>query len=571
MLDAALMILFGAAALCFGLGQRLAARVLGLIAVAATLLAALLALVGPPPPDAANPLVVFTLGAVDLSFWPALPLSGRALALGLLGAGGASLLALLGAISPGVQGFGALFGWALLTLAGALLSLGSPTLSLAQPLAWAVLAQSSYGLLRASGAGDSLDSSLPFGLSSGLVASVLLTGGLLATGGHRAVDELPPGPVALLGLVAVLALVAAPPLVLARREATEVPAPLGLLIYGLAAPAAGLGWLLRVVNELPILPQTWAVVLGLVGGLGSLACAAGALAQPRLRSLVLWVTAGQAATVIAAAGLSDPFAILAGPGLLLALLLGTIPGAVAVMALERTAGDDDYRVPGAVPPRAAAFAWLVWLLVVLGLPPFWGLWPRLWLIQAAQFNQPWLAVLLIAGTGLTALALFAPLGRLWGEAAPTTSSGWPEWLPTLLVGVPLLLLGLVPDLAWGLWLSQLRFAPSQLPTSTGLAFAVVGAGLVLLGVVIALARSQVSRPSLRDPDEAVTYLAPEALGSLLTPLSWLAAPGPLLSLLWTAGLRVSQGLRLVISLFEQRYYLLGVLGALIVIMLLMAQ
>jgi hypothetical protein len=77
---------------------------------------------------------------------------------------------------------------------------------------------------------------------------------------------------------------------------------------------------------------------------------------------------------------------------------------------------------------------------------------------------------------------------------------------------------------------------------------------------------------VRDPDEDLVRLPPQAAGEALRPLTWLASPAPLLQALWGGLQRSSEGLRFLITLFfEQRFYLLGVLAVLLTIMLLMAQ
>jgi formate hydrogenlyase subunit 3/multisubunit Na+/H+ antiporter MnhD subunit len=568
MLYPALIILLGAAALCLGLGRAAPTRLIGLGAALAALAAALVALA---PTTPAEPVELLQLYATSLSLTPQLGAGEQAIAAALLGGGGVALLALAGAIVPAVRGFGAIFAWALLALAAALLSLGAPPLSLAQPLAWAVLAIAGYAAVRASGAAGASEAP-PLGLIAGLLASALLAGGLLANGGAGSAGELPAWPAALCGLIAALALAGSPPLVGARAEAALAPAALGALIYGLAAPAAALSWLLRSVAALPLVPQSWALSLGLLGGLGALACGAGALGERRLRALLSWVVAGQIAGVVAAAGLAGPLAALAGPGLLLALMLSVTVSAGAAALFERTTGSDNYSEGGSGGQPLVGALWALGALGLLGLPPLWGLWPRLWLLQAAAEEQPWLLAPMLAGLGLTLLALLAPLGRLWttGGTAPARVA-WSDLAPAALAGLPLLILGLAPGLAWEDWLSQIAFAPDALPLGAGALMTALMAGLTLAGLGLALARARPARTFSHDPDEQPVALAPEALGTALRPLAWLGDLAPALRALWAGLTRVSQGLRLLMALFEQRYYLLGVLGALIVIMLLMAQ
>lgn len=570
MLLLAFAILLLSAALCFGIGRAAPSRLIGIGAAATSLVAATLVALAPEPGPTAAPLTLLELGAVSFSLSAGIERGARAIAVALLGGGGAALLTLAGAIAAPVRGFGAVFAWALVTLAAALLSLAAPPLSLAQPLAWAALTIGGYSSLRASGAAVA-DEAPPLGLTFGLLASALLLGGLLPAAAPLRAGALPLWPAALCGLLATLALAGCPPLAGVRADAVEAPAPLASLLYGLAAPAAGLGWLLRIIAALPSLPDSWSATLGLIGGLGVLACGAGALGARRLRPLLAWTTAGQASAVVAAAGLGGPLAALAGPGMLLALMLSDVVGAGAAETLDRTTGSDDYTVTGAAPPRIVGVGWALAAAGSLGLPFLWGLWPRLWLLQTAKAEQPWLLAPLLAGSALATLALLVPLPRLWGSEAPADRAGWADLAPALIAGLPALALGVAPGLAWAFWLQAVPQAPDELPVSDAALIASIGAGLTLLALAILLARAAPSRSLERDPDEDPVYLGPDALGSLVRPLAWLGHPAPLLQGVWVALTRASAAARFMISLFEQRYYLLGVLAALITIMLLMTQ
>ncbi|NTV63331.1 MAG: hypothetical protein HGA65_07310, partial [Oscillochloris sp.] len=370
-----------------------------------------------------------------------------------------------------------------------------------------------------------------------------------------------------------LALAGSPPLAGARADASEAPAPLGALVYGLAGPVTALGWLLRTAADLPGLPGGWTIMLALLGGLGALACGAGALGERRLRAILAWVTAGQTALVVATLGLAGGRAAVAGPGLLVSLMLTATVGAAATATLERTTGSDDYTAGGAAPPRITGAVWALAAAASLGLPPLWGFWPRLWLLLEAQQQQPWLLAPLIAGAILTTLALLAPLAKLWPTESGTGRAhvAWMDVIPALIAGLPLLILGVAPGLAWAPWLEATPAAPADLPASQGAQLATVVAGLALVALVAVAGIAAPARMLERDPDEEPVRLAPDALGAALRPLAWMGSLTPLLRVLW-AGLQLaSKALHFLIGLFEQRYYLLGVLAALITIMLLMAQ
>lgn len=571
MIVLSLAILLLGAALCFGLSRVLPTRVVGAAAAALCWAAAGPALAWAPQGPAAT-IDLLILGGATFSLATGLSDLERGVAAALLVGGGAALLALATAVAGAVRGFGALFGWALLCVAAALLSLAAPPLSLLQPFAWAVLSIAGYGALRASGAEVAAETP-PLGLTFGLLASALLAVALVAAGPALAGGELPLGPAAVAGLVAALAVGGFPPLLTAREEAVAGPAPLGALVFGLAAPAAGLGWLLRATAALPEQPAAWSVAVGLLGAVGALACGAGAVGERRLRPILAWSAGAQAGLVIAAAGLGGPLGAVAGPGLLTALMLSTALSAGAALSFERATGTDDYSEAAEAAPRAAALIWAAGSAASLGLPPLWGFWGRLWLLEGALERQPWLVAPLLAGSVLLALALAAALAGLWSAAARAEGgeTAWGAWAPALVAGAPLLVLGVAPWLAWERWLRAVPFAPPAAPLDPRALAAAGAAGALLLVLAAGLARAAPARAAKRDPDEDAVRLAPDTLGKTLRPLAWLANPAPLIAGVGALLERSSQLMRLLVGLFEQRYYLLGVLAALITIMLLMAQ
>lgn len=546
------------AALCFGLGRVLPTRFVGVGAVVVCVGAAIVLFASAGSTPALLTLVVIGDGTMSIG---GANTRDQLVAAVLLASASTVLLALAGAVATGVRGFGALFGWALLCVAAALLSLLSPTASLIQPAAWALLATTGYAALRASGAKE-VASAAPVGVSLGLLAAALLavvqvigaeTAGALLAGSRFT---------AAVGILAAFCLVGAPPLLVARTEATAGPAPLGALLFGLCGPAAGLGWLLRAATDMP---ASLGVLFGLVGSLGALGSAAGLFGEQRLRPILAWTAGAQASLVVVAAGLGEAVGIVAGFVLLAALMLSTALGAAAALSVARATGDDDFRVGAA--PRAAAVVWAAGALASLGLPPFWGFWGRRWLFEAALEQQPWLAGPLVAGALLLALGLLAPLAGLW-RSAPSRDDErfWGNWLPAVLVLVPLLLPGFAPALAWPLEPGAESVRAGRFDQAL-----VVAAGLFIVACFALILRTPPAREAARDSAEDEVYLAPEALGATLRPLAWFANPQALLRAGWRLLERAGDATRLVVSLFEQRYYLLGVLAALITIMLLMAQ
>ncbi len=558
------------AALAFGLDRLAPTRSLGFATGAAMFIAATLVMLVPARAVDQAPVEVLVIAGARFSFWPAPSAAERAMALALLGGGGTALLGLAGAIPASVRGFGKVFAWATIALAAALVSVTAPSFSLAQPLAWSVLAIASYGALRASGA-TAQGEAPPLMVATGLGASLLLMVALLLAGSDLVAGRLPAWPAAAAGVVAALGLAGGPPLLHARDEAAGAPAPLGALIFGVAAPAAALGWLLQSAAALPALPPAWSITLGLIGGLGAVASAAGALAERRLRPLLNRAWGFQAALIVAAAGLAGPGGAVAGWSMLSGLILGAVVAASAAAILEQRTGSDDCGAGSQAPPLATA-AWATGMLVSLGLPPLWGFWGRLWFLQAAQERQPWLVALTLAASVLLTLAFLAPLAAMLnpGRVAPRRGP-WTDALPLALAGGVLLALGVAPQLAWWLWLRDAPLAPAAVPIAPVTQVASLAGGLLLALLGLLVARAPSTRALERDPDEEPAWLVPEGLGALLGPLSWLGQPTPALRGAWFALQRASELLRVPLGLFEQRYYLLGVLAALLTIMLLMAR
>lgn len=573
MLVIVVSLLLTVAAAEFALSWVVATRWLGLGAAAGCLLGGLLLVAAPAiTPDLAFP--TFSVGAAVFEVAGQLGRGDLAIAVAVLWGAAMALSALAAAIAPGLRGFGAIFGWACLAVVATLLGLAAPPLSMVAPLAWALGALTAYAALRSSGALSEHDA-LPRGLTLGLLASGLLLGGLLGAGPALARGELPPPGVMAVLLLGVLAMAGAAPLGLARDEAVEAPAPLGALIYGVVMPTLGLSYLLRLTAALPPLPASWAAALVALGALGALASAAGAYGERRLRPLLGWVAGAQVSAVLAAGGLAGPLAGLAGPALLINLMLATVAGAAAAVDLARNTGSDEF-AEAEVGPRLplAGALWALSSVAALGLPPLWGFWGRGWLFAAALAQTPWALPPLLAGSALLALALLAPLARFWPAPDPRARPAAPGRLDPLagaLSLAPLLLLGAAPQIAWALWLRALPFAPPALPVSRGAQIAALLSGLLLAALALLLARAPVARQIGRAPEEEPVQLAGDALGRSLRPLAWLARADAPLALVWAGMLRVGRWLQIVVSVFEQRYYLLGILVALIVVMLLMAQ
>lgn len=586
MLYIVLLILVVTAAICLGLSRVLATRWLGIGAAGITAIAALLLLaeqlgaVAVPLPT----LTWTTLGELTVGFGPALSAPDLALALTVLGGSTLGLLALALALTPAVRGFGGLFAWSLLTLAAVLgsMAIGAGGFSLLLPSAWTLAVICGYSAVRASGA---LNRTLefPLGITSGLLASLLLLGGMLLATPIFAQNGGPVAPVlgtagTVIALLGCLMLAGVPPFCSTFDEAMSAPATLGGLLYGMVLPVLGLGTLIQALHGAAPLAPPWRAVLVGIGALGVLTATAGALREHSLRRMLGWQASAQAALVLLAAGLEGPLAVLAAPALLINLVLVTLAGALAVAAVERLTGSDDFtQVHPGVNLRLPGVLWALAGASSLGLPPLWGFWGRRWLLEAAFAQQPWAVPAILAATLLGLLVYLAPLACFWriqhGTRAdrPVQTPGVDlQWPLMVLAALPLLALGLAPQLAWAGWLRLVPSAPSALPVDTLTQIVAVAAALLGLGLALVARRPWVRQfPS--DEDMEPVALAPDALANSLRPLAWVGRPTALLRGTWNGLQRLSRWTQVLMTIFEQRYYLAGVLLMLLIVILVMAQ
>ncbi len=581
------------AAVCMGWSRRVPTRRLGLLAAGAPFVSALALLAdqGWGLLPQAEPIVWADLDKITVYLTLQPDSQTFALALVLLVGGSLALLMLAVALSPTVRGFGSLFASALLTMTAALFGLSSN--GILMPLSWALTVLFAYAAVRASGALAHYEE-MHQSVSMGLLATLIMMGGVVAVESSVVAGNQPYAAAVILVVLASLLFVGSAPFHNTLSEFVLVPAALGALLYGVVMPVLGLGSLLRFVWVLtpatdgpPLVALLSAQKpLLLVGGVILVVCTAASLRERGLRRVLAWMAAAQSGAIIIATGLDSPLATLAAPALLVNLVFATLAGALAVAALEHLTGNDTFtegmterrgvqsslRMPGLI--------WLLSALSALGLPPLWGFWGRFWLFQAAMEQEPWVAVALVASSGIAAIAYLAPLARFWwneqpAPPAPTAPHKGGPIDPTstailALPIAPLLFLGIAPQLVWGGWLQGLPDAPALLPvdqTIQAVLIVVAVAGGLLLAM---LWRLPWRRHTLTDEDMQPVVLAPDMLARSLSPLEWVGYPRSLLKALWNVLLLLNRGAHLALAIFEQRYYLTGVLLALISLILLMA-
>lgn len=572
-----------AAAACLGFSRIVPTRILGFLAAAVTFAAVILLLVGQSRGLAGNvpPIVWAVVEDVTITVSP--QFGGVALVLASLLLGGATLalLDLALALAPAVRGFGGLFAWILLALAAALPGLSSTSMVI--PFSWASVVLLSYGAVRASGALNRVEQ-IPQGLALGLLASVLLMVGLLFTTPDG--TGLTGGVSAFVCIVlACLMLTGMAPFRNTLDEAVLAPAALGGLLYGVLLPMLALGTLLRFVTgfrleELALdMPLLWRGLLFAGGLLSLLAGAAGALREHSLRHILSWQATSQAGLVVLAIGLQDTLATLA---LLGNLALSTLVGALAVSVVERLTGSDDFtQLQSGTDLRFPGLLWVIGAASALGLPGLWGFWARLWLFQSIVAQAAWLAPPVLAASVLLFLAYLSPLVRFWWTSSSTQvvpfslsalQAAVNPFLPVLLLApLPLLIAGLFPQLVWTGFLATAQAVSNGVRVST----TGQGAGLVVVVLAVVLLRivggRKATRRTLSDEDMEPVVLAPDALGANLAFLALIGRPINLIQGMWESLQALGQVVHTAMALFEQRFYLAGVLLAIISLILMMAQ
>jgi formate hydrogenlyase subunit 3/multisubunit Na+/H+ antiporter MnhD subunit len=367
---------------------------------------------------------------------------------------------------------------------------------------------------------------------------------------------------------------------------SEAPAALAGVLIPLGLPLLGGYALIRFTTEQwPSLPPDWRSVWTLLGLLGLLACSASATGTTRIRQLIGWQFSAQMGLVLIAIGLNGGLPPLAAAaGLLMNAALTALVCYLALAVLERRAGTDDLAQIGAHGPLTLpGLAFLFAAASSVGIPGTWGWWTQSALIDGLRYTTPWLVPLLLAGNALRALAYVAPLAAFWraAEARPvaqaiTSRRGWPTIAALLCPAVatlPLLVWGIAPQLAWNGWLGPIQrlviadgpeLSTPDIPTQ----IAVVLAAFALVALPLLAGRGRARREPAELDLRNMALLTPQALGQSLHGLSWLGDSAGLFRSIWDGLLRLSRATTRLLALFEQRYYLAGLMIALIVVIML---
>ena len=568
-----------AALLCLALNQVVATRWLGAGASAVMLLGGGALLYARLRTGLPLPLYEHTWIAVEqqtIAVALVLDQANWALALLALAGGGMALLALALALPRNLRGFGGLFAAAELALLAVTAGLVDQNM-LFLPFLWATAALMSFLALRSSGALSSSDAPTVV-LLAGLWGGLVLLGAALLVAAARSGAMSLQVVLAFWVVFGSLAL-GGPPFHTLFHNLADAPAALAGALLPLGLPLVGGYALIRFFAGLGGPPTPgWRLALMLLGLAMLLACAAGAAAATGLRRLIGWQLSAQMGLLLVAVGQGGAALAASAPALLAGGVTATLACYLAAAILERRAGTDALAeialrepllLPGAV--------FLIGAAAAVGLPGTWGFWPRLWLIDELLRAAPWAVAPLLTGSALLAATYVAPLAAFLRAGAPPADElaparGYPlgSLITAAAVAAPLVVLGVLPELGWDAWLAPAQGAPGRatpaprLPGAAGTAACAVAAlGLIALP---ALARGR-----RRPPAERQGVLLPQALGESLAWLVWVAAPESSFARLWGALLRASGALRRWLSFFEQRYYLAGLLIAVIIVIMLFIQ
>jgi hypothetical protein len=232
--------------------------------------------------------------------------------------------------------------------------------------------------------------------------------------------------------------------------------------------------------------------------------------------------------------------------------LTTLVAGLATSAAERRGDGDDLAALEFTPRLTlAGLALLVAGVSAVGAPGTAGFWARVGLLGGIS-GHSWVLAGLLAGTALLAASYLVPLAAFW-RGAPEPKLADAAALLALLAALGLLVLGVLPP---------------ALPAISGTPRVLAGlAALALLLAALLLLRMP-RRRLPPDPDTQGTGAAVPA--GLADSLGWLAAiatPSTALGTAWEVLVRMSDVLSRQFLRFEQRYYLAGLVIALIIVIL----
>jgi multicomponent Na+:H+ antiporter subunit D len=221
-------------------------------------------------------------------------------------------------------------------------------------------------------------------------------------------------------------------------NAMVAPTPVSALLHAVAVVKAGVFTMLKVViytfgpEYMDTLPA--ADVLAWIAGASIVIASIIAFTKNNLKSRLAFSTVSQLSYITLGAMLASPAALLGASLQIVMHAWGKITLFMAAGGIYTgTKKDEISQLDGLgwyMPVTFAAF--LVGALSIIGVPPFGGVWPKIFLMEgAADADQPWLIAMLIGSTLLNIGYLLPIVIRAFLKPKPEISPMRPGMAPPL--------------------------------------------------------------------------------------------------------------------------------------------
>lgn len=226
-------------------------------------------------------------------------------------------------------------------------------------------------------------------------------------------------------------------------NAMVAPTPVSALLHAVAVVKAGVFTMLKVstytfgpqfMRELPA-----ADVLAWIAGISILAASVIAMTKDNLKARLAYSTVSQLSYITLGAMLASPMALIGGAVQIVMHAFGKITlfmGAGAIYTGTKKTEVSTFDGLGRYMP-VTFIAFAVGALSIIGLPPFGGVWAKLFLMEgSADAGQPWLMAVLIGSTILNIGYLLPIVFRAFFKKGPEQSPMRPGLPPVLAVAAP---------------------------------------------------------------------------------------------------------------------------------------